>query len=101
MSTTSIEDMTKAAGSPIWFQLYVNKDRGFTRDLVQRAQSAGCRALCVTVDSPVTGLRHRETRSGFALPPGIERSNLKALGANVAGGSSRSSEGAIYSAILD
>ena len=44
-ATTSIEDMAKAARSPLWFQLYVNKDREFTRDLVQRAESAGCGAL--------------------------------------------------------
>jgi 4-hydroxymandelate oxidase len=99
-ATTSIEDMAKAAGSPLWFQLYVNKDRGFTRDLVQRAESAGCRALCVTVDSPLTGLRHRERLAGFALPPGIERSNLKALGTATAGGSHRL-ESTIYNAVLD
>lgn len=100
-ATTTIEDMAKAARSPLWFQLYVNKDRGFTRDLVQRAESAGCRALCVTVDSPATGLRLRETRSGFALPPGVERANLAALGTGVAGGAHRSPEGTIYSAVLD
>jgi 4-hydroxymandelate oxidase len=100
-ATTSIEDMAKAARAPLWFQLYVNRDRGFTRDLVQRAESAGCRTLCVTVDTPVTGLRHRETRSGFALPAGVERSNLRGLGSPVAGSSHRSSEGSIYSAVLD
>jgi 4-hydroxymandelate oxidase len=99
-ATTSIEDMAKAARSTLWFQLYVNKDRGFTRDLVQRAESAGCRALCVTVDSPLTGLRHRERLAGFALPPGIERSNLKALGAATAGDSHRL-ETTIYNAVLD
>ena len=99
-ATTSIEDMAKAARSPLWFQLYVNKDRGFTRDLVQRAESAGCRALCVTVDSPLTGMRHRERRAGFALPPGLERSNLKALGAATAGATHRP-ESTIYSAVLD
>jgi 4-hydroxymandelate oxidase len=100
-ATTSIEEMAEAARSPLWFQLYVNEDRGFTRDLVQRAEAAGCRAICVTVDTPVLGMRHRETRSGFALPPGIERSNLKGLGANAAGSSHRSLDGSIYSAVLD
>ena len=92
--------MAKAARSPLWFQLYVNKDRGFTRDLVQRAEAAGCAALCVTVDSPLTGMRHRERRAGFALPPGLERSNLKALGAATAGATHRP-ESTIYSAVLD
>lgn len=98
-ATTSIEDVAKAAKGPLWFQLYVNKDRGFTRDLVQRAEAAGCRALCVTVDSPTTGLRHRETRARFALPPGLERSNLKGLVAG-AGGATRP-EGSIYNVVLD
>jgi 4-hydroxymandelate oxidase len=105
-ATTSIEDMAaaaKAASKPgrLWFQLYVNKDRGFTRDLVQRAEAAGCQALCVTVDTPITGLRHRETRAGFTLPAGLERSNLKSLGADTASASHRHAEGAIYSAVLD
>ena len=105
-ANTSIEDMAQAAKTAsrtgaLWFQLYVNRDRGFTRDLVQRAEAAGCRALCVTVDSPTTGLRHRETRSGFALPAGIERSNLKALGGTAAGGQNRAHEGTIYNAVLD
>jgi 4-hydroxymandelate oxidase len=99
-ATTSIEDMAKAASAPLWFQLYVNKDRGFTRDLVQRAEAAGCKALCLTVDSPLTGNRHRERRAGFMLPPGIERSNLTGLGAATAGASHRL-ESTIYSAILD
>jgi 4-hydroxymandelate oxidase len=100
-ATTSIEDMARAAQRPLWFQLYVNKDRGFTRDLVARAESAGCRAVCVTVDTPTTGLRHRETRSNFALPPGVERSNLKGLGTATASASHRPNEKTIYSAVLD
>lgn len=105
-ANTSIEDMSRAAKDgpatrPLWFQLYVNRDRGFTRDLVQRAEAAGCGALCITVDSPTTGLRHRETRSAFALPQGIERSNLKALGTGAAGGQNRAHEGTIYNAVLD
>ena len=53
----------------MWFQLYVQKDRGFTRELVRRAEDAGCRALCVTVDSPTFGMRNREARSSGDLPP--------------------------------
>jgi 4-hydroxymandelate oxidase len=98
-ATTSIEDMGAAAkGGSLWFQLYVNRDRGFTRDLVQRAESAGCRALCVTVDSPTTAFRYREARVRFALPPGIERSNLKSLAASPV---HRTTEGSIYNAVLD
>jgi len=63
-----VEDVARGAGGPVWFQLYVQKDRGFTRELVRRAEDAGCRALCVTVDSPTFGLRNREERSKGELP---------------------------------
>ena len=63
-----VEDVMKAATGPAWFQLYVQRDRGFTRELVQRAESAGCRALCVTVDSPNHGVRNREDRAKALLP---------------------------------
>ena len=63
-----VEDIAKRAGGTVWFQLYVQKDRGFTRELVRRAEDAGCRALCVTVDSPTFGMRNREARSSGQLP---------------------------------
>lgn len=63
-----VEDIARAATGPVWFQLYVQKDRGFTRDLVQRAEDAGCRALCLTVDSPTFGARNREERAKGELP---------------------------------
>lgn len=106
VATTSIEDIAGAAKSPPWFQLYFQQDRGFTRELVQRVETAGCRAICLTVDTPVAGIRNRETRAQFALPPNMERPNLRGLkihGVDV----STSSEGhnpsgnGIYSAVLD
>ena len=63
-----VEDIAKAATGPVWFQLYVQKDRGFTRNLVQAAEDSGCRALCVTVDSPTFGARNREDRAKSELP---------------------------------
>src|SRR4029078_8089008 len=78
-ATTSIEEVAKAATGPLWFQLYVQPDRGFTSALLQRAEAAGCRALLVTVDTPVIGTRNREVRAGFRLPPGLEREDLKGL----------------------
>ena len=71
-----VEDIAKAAGGPVWFQLYVQRDRRFTRDLVQQAEDAGCRALCVTVDSPIFGARNREDRAKGELPE-RELPNLK------------------------
>jgi len=79
-ATVAVEEIAGAAEVPLWFQLYVNPDRAFTRDLIGRVEAAGCRALCVTVDTPILGMRDRERRAGFHLPPGIERANLKALG---------------------
>ena len=74
-----LEDVARNAQAPLWFQLYVQPDRGFTRELVQRAQSAGYQALMVTVDAPVNGLRNREQRAGFALPAGVEAINLRGM----------------------
>jgi len=70
-SNTSIEDVVKAATYPVWFQLYVTKDRGFTKSLVQRIEAAGAKALCVTVDNPVPGPRNREQHGKMILPPGV------------------------------
>lgn len=61
-----------AAGAPLWFQLYLAKDRGKSRELVAMVQDAGVRALCLTVDTPTTGARDRETRAGFALASDVE-----------------------------
>jgi len=63
-----VDQIARAAGGATWFQLYVQKDRGFTKALVQRAEDAGCKALCVTVDSPTFGARNREERAKGELP---------------------------------
>jgi 4-hydroxymandelate oxidase len=63
-----VDRIARGSGGPTWFQLYVQKDRGFTKALVQRAEDAGCRALCVTVDSPTFGARNREDRAKGELP---------------------------------
>lgn len=64
---------------PLWFQLYLQHDRGFTRELVQRAEQAGYEALVLTVDASTSGARDRERRAGFHLPPGITAVNLAGL----------------------
>jgi 4-hydroxymandelate oxidase len=63
-----VEDIAKAAPKPVWFQIYMQRDRGFTRDLVQRAEEAGCRVLCLTVDSPTFGARNRESAASSQMP---------------------------------
>jgi 4-hydroxymandelate oxidase len=74
-----LEDVAAYARAPLWFQLYIQPDRGFTADLVRRAEAAGYHALVVTVDAPVNGIRNREQRAGFALPPGIAPVNLQGM----------------------
>ena len=71
-TTVQIEDLASEAKAPLWFQLYLQKDRGFTRELIQRVEAAGCEALCVTVDTPVLGVRPRQLRAGFRLPSGMK-----------------------------
>jgi L-lactate dehydrogenase (cytochrome) len=68
-ATTSIEDVAAQAGGDLWFQLYVWRDRGLVTDLLQRAAAQGYRALMLTVDTAVTGLRARDVRNGFTVPP--------------------------------
>jgi L-lactate dehydrogenase (cytochrome) len=76
MSICSIEDVAEAVGKPFWFQLYVMKDRGFIRALVERAAAANCSALVLTVDLQVLGQRHCDIRNGMTVPPEIRIGNL-------------------------
>jgi 4-hydroxymandelate oxidase len=76
-STFAIEDVA-ATGATLWFQLYLQSDRAFTAAMVSRAEAAGCRALVVTVDSPVFGRHMRDLRNGFTdLPPGLACENMR------------------------
>jgi 4-hydroxymandelate oxidase len=76
LSNTAVEEVAAAASGPLWFQLYVYRDRGATRGLVARAEAAGCRALVLTVDAPLLGSRERDVRNRFALPEGLSVENL-------------------------
>ncbi len=67
-TTTPIEEIAKVATHPLWFQLYVVDDRAFVKDLVQKVEAQGCRALCITVDTPVSGVRNRQQKANFKLP---------------------------------
>ncbi len=98
-ATVTLEDTAAATSQPLWFQLYVNPDRAFTRELIQRAETAGYEALVVTVDVPVNGPRDRELRAGFSLPPGLARANLLSLGAALASAPHRPGGRDIYSVV--
>ncbi len=77
-ASCSIESVAQSApGGALWFQLYIQRDRGLTRDLAQRAEAAGYRALVLTVDAPVSGPRYRQQRAGFRPPAGVEAVNLR------------------------
>ncbi len=80
LSTTAMEDVVAASMAPVWFQLYIFRDREITKALVQRAENAGCKALVVTVDAPIQGKRERDVRNRFHLPEGIEMKNLLPAG---------------------
>jgi 4-hydroxymandelate oxidase len=66
-TNTPLDEIARAATSPLWFQLYVQSDLTFTRELVQRAEAAGYAALCLTVDTPILGARNRQARAGFQM----------------------------------
>jgi L-lactate dehydrogenase (cytochrome) len=68
-SSISIEEVAGAAPGRLWFQLYLWRDRDVVRDLLQRAERAGYRALVLTVDVPAMGQRERDMRNGMAIPP--------------------------------
>lgn len=76
MSICSIEDVAAAVAKPFWFQLYVMRDRGFVRSLIERAHAAKCSALVLTVDLQVLGQRHADVRNGLAVPPSLKLKNL-------------------------
>ena len=76
LATRRLEHVAQAASGPLWFQLYVYKDRSVSEALVQRAEAAGYRALVLTVDTPRLGNRDRDRRNGFALPPHLHMANF-------------------------
>src|SRR3954451_9117613 len=76
MSICSIEDIAGSVDKPFWFQLYVMKDRGFIKELIERAIAAKCSALCLTVDLQVIGQRHQDIKNGMSVPPEWSLSKL-------------------------
>jgi 4-hydroxymandelate oxidase len=80
LATQSIEAISQSASAPLWFQLYVFRDRSLSRSLVARAEEAGYRAICLTVDTPCLGKRERDARSRFQLPRGVTISNFEGHG---------------------
>ena len=76
MSICSIEDVAGSTTSPFWFQLYVMRDRDFTRDLIDRAKAARCSALVLTLDLAILAQRHKDIVNGLSAPPRMTIANL-------------------------
>ena len=76
VSICSIEQVRATCDTPFWFQVYVMRDRGFTRELIRRAHAAQCSALMLTADLTVQGQRHREIKNGLSVPPKVTLRNL-------------------------
>jgi L-lactate dehydrogenase (cytochrome) len=71
LGTRSIEEVAAVSDGPKWYQVYVWRDRGLVKDMIQRASHCGYEALMLTVDTAVFGRRERDVRRGFELPPKI------------------------------
>jgi L-lactate dehydrogenase (cytochrome) len=71
MASCPIEEVAAAVSGPVWFQMYIWRDRGLVAEMLQRAWAAGVPALVVTVDVPCAGNRDRDRRNGFSVPPRV------------------------------
>ena len=71
MASCPIEEVAAAARGPVWFQMYIWRDRGLVQDMLQRAWAAGMPVLVLTVDVPCAGNRDRDRRNGFSIPPRV------------------------------
>ncbi|WP_288409289.1 alpha-hydroxy acid oxidase [uncultured Herbaspirillum sp.] len=76
MSICSIEDVASVTSKPFWFQLYVMRDRGFVKSLIERAKAAKCSALVLTLDLQILGQRHKDLKNGMSVPPKLTLDTL-------------------------
>ncbi len=72
LSICSIEDVAERVSTPFWFQLYVLKDKNFSKNIIERAKKAGCSALMLTLDLQLMGQRHKDIKNGLSAPPRIK-----------------------------
>jgi L-lactate dehydrogenase (cytochrome)/(S)-mandelate dehydrogenase len=75
-STVTIEDLAREAKGPLWMQVFIYKDRGLTRAFIERAHAAGYKALILTVDNQIGGMRERDVRNDFTIPPRWHAGNV-------------------------
>jgi 4-hydroxymandelate oxidase len=98
-TTTSIDEIAGNTQRPIWFQLYVQRDRAFTKDMVQRAVAGGCKVLCLTVDTPVLGNRYSQL--SFGLPSDLECVHLRGLNLGTTVPGHKTQRGRIFDPVFD
>jgi L-lactate dehydrogenase (cytochrome) len=79
VSVCALEEVAPQSSAPLWFQLYMLRDRGFMRELLVRIKAAGCRTLVFTVDMPVPGVRYRDMRSGMSGPHAAAKRLMQAI----------------------
>jgi 4-hydroxymandelate oxidase len=98
-TTTAIDEIACNTQHPIWFQLYVQRDRAFTKDMVQRAVVSGCKAVCLTVDTPVLGNRYGQL--SFGLPKELECVHLRGLAQGAATPEFKIQKGRVFDPLFD
>lgn len=98
-TTTAIDEIARNTQRPVWFQLYVQRDRAFTKDMVQRAVASGCKAVCLTVDTPVLGNRYGQL--SFGLPKELECVHLRGLGEDATAPEFKIQKGRIFDPLFD
>lgn len=92
-ATTGLAEVRAAAEGPMWFQLYVYRDRGATKALLEAVRDAGYNAIVLTVDAPVLGRRERDIRGGFTLPAHLHVANAGLAGMETVPGASATASG--------
>jgi 4-hydroxymandelate oxidase len=78
-SSCTLEDISANTNAPLWFQLYIQPDMNINLELIKKAQNLGFKALVITIDAPISGIRNSEQRAGFYLPEGISAINIENL----------------------
>ena len=102
LSNTRMEEVANQTDTPLWFQLYVYKDRELTRELIKRAEKSGFSALCITVDAPLLGSRERDVHNNFTLPENLSLPNIIAYpGEHLSKENSGSALTTYFSTLLD
>lgn len=78
-SSCTLEDISSYTNSPLWFQLYIQPDMNMNLELIKKAETLGFKALVITIDAPISGLRNTEQKAEFCLPQGVSAINIENL----------------------